>query len=105
MVYSIKNEVSNFKLCATTPCIKKFFFGEGGSGGKGGGRGQLNTGQRQFSSVHRNMLSHALQAGKNDEISRLVSRLGLLPVLINGKRSIFQMAVRVKQILTFKPFE
>ena len=26
-------------------------------------------------------------------------------MLINGKRSIFQMAVRVKQILTFKPFE
>ena len=59
-----------FSLFTTTPLhLKGLFFEEGG-----GGRGQLNTGQRQFSSVHRDMLSHALQAGKNDEISRLVSR-------------------------------
>ena len=60
MVYSIENEVFDFNLCATTPCIKRIFLERW----KGGGRGQLNTGQRQFSSVHRNMLSHALQAGK-----------------------------------------
>lgn len=66
MVYSIENEVFDFNLCATTPCIKRIFFGEGEGwgGGKGGGRGQLNTVQRQFSSVHQNMLSHSLQAGK-----------------------------------------
>ena len=48
MVYSIENEVFDFNLCATTPCIKRIFL-EGGGGGKGGGRGQLNTVQRKFS--------------------------------------------------------
>ena len=35
MVYSIENEVFDFNLCATTPCIKKIFFGEGEGRGQG----------------------------------------------------------------------
>ena len=39
MVYSIENEVFDFNLCATTPCIKRIFFGEGEGGGVGGREG------------------------------------------------------------------
>ena len=38
MVYSIENEVFDFNLCATTPCIKRIFL-EGGGWGEGRGQG------------------------------------------------------------------
>lgn len=88
------------------PALKEFFLERGGGWEEGRGQG---TAEHRPETVFQCSSEHAVSLitsrGKKDEIPRLVSQLGLLPVLINGKRSIFQMAVRVKQILTFKPFE